>query len=849
MPPRKKPEGPKPRDSWLKEYLEDKERADGYKNELTGIGNWMRDKTLGGKEGGPDFITRFLSNYECEVRWRGSDLGARIVETVPDEMTRQGWELTCQDEEEEEAGEEKETDPPDAAGDLASVAEYPQAKAEKKDAVGNPFQGPHAPTLSAEPPETKPLPDFSDDFQEVYEQMEGKLDELCFDHALWEALCYERAFGGGAILLGAQDGTRDLTRPLSEKNVKDISWVNSFAGGRNGEIIAWKYYDDPRSPKYGWPEIYAIQNLATTFGSAVPGQAVPRPKSPDQNQFFVHESRVLTFPGVAVSRRARVENRGWGDSIFSRVDEVLSQYNQTWGGIANLMTDFSQGVLKVEGLAKALAGGNQATRGSVLTTRARQLDMARSISRILLVDATEDFRRDTASLGGISDVLEQFALRLAAAADMPVTLLMGQSPAGLNATGASDVRFFYDRIAAKQKRRLLPQLKRMLKLLFLCKEGPTEGEEPAKWFIQFNPLYQMTELEQAQLRKLVAETDKIYMDSQVLTPEEVTASAFGGSEWTMERQVDVEGRDELVKQEQKDKEARMKLMSESAKAGVNPEALALNHPENPRNLPLGKSEKETLQAKQKKKSDADWNEEDHPREENGRFASGGGGGSPAKEVHLDPSLSAKLPGPHTVAGHIAIARQTIAPHAETFKAELANLEKIAPEGSKVYGRVKEVKSAVEKVARKPAEYPTVANMTDLTGTTIELGHAKDLEKTIAAVRANYQIVSEDNYNDKPTGAGYRAHHFIVKGLGGVSKEVQIHTPRQAAWKAWYHDVYKADTPAQKTWLKSETNREAMTRFGVQLSEHFASLDKGMSSPRPAMPSALKGAPFKEPPGD
>ncbi len=53
----------------------------------------------------------------------------------------------------------------------------------------------------------------------------------------------------------------------------------------------------------------------------------------------------------------------------------------------------------------------------------------------------------------------------AGAADIPVTRLLGQSPAGLSATGDSDTRNYYDMIAARQELDLRPQLERLDRLI------------------------------------------------------------------------------------------------------------------------------------------------------------------------------------------------------------------------------------------------------------------------------------------------------------------------------------------------------------------------------------------------
>lgn len=508
----------KPSDPWADHF-------DSYKNELTGIGDFLRDKTKGGRGTPLEFVVPFLTSQECGDRWRGSDLGARVIETIPDEMTREGWEISVQPDEEDDT---------------------------RGDAFGEPDM-----TLPA--PKKTPQPIKIDDTgTKIAEDLHGDLDRLDATAAIKTALDYERAYGGSAILIGADDGMEDLSQPLNEDLVTEVRHLTAFRGGWDGELIAADYYNNPSEPRYGQPSTYWLRTIG------MPGAVAANPGS-----MRVHESRLLVFPGQSVSREERTRMRGWGDSVFVRIEDVLSQYGQTWGGIAVLMQEFSQGILSIDGLAQAL-GGNNKSGTATLTKRALALNMGRSLSRILLVDAKEKFSRDTVTLSGLAEMLQQFALRLAAAADMPVALLFGQAPAGLNATGASDIRFFYDRIASRQRNRLLPQLKKLIRILFLAKSGPTKGVEPGRWDIRFRSLYQMTELEKAQLRKTVAETDHIYIQDGVLTEEEVAASSFGGAEWSMERVIDLEGRKKLAEQDEKDRAARERAMEE-AEAKSEPE--------------------------------------------------------------------------------------------------------------------------------------------------------------------------------------------------------------------------------------------------------------------------------------
>jgi hypothetical protein len=93
----------------------------------------------------------------------------------------------------------------------------------------------------------------------------------------------------------------------------------------------------------------------------------------------------------------------------------------------------------------------------------------------MLIDADgEEFKREALSFGSIPDTLDRFCNLFASVADMPVTLLMGQAPAGLNATGDSDIRWFYDHISHKQEEEVIPPAERLVRMLFAAEGGGAE---------------------------------------------------------------------------------------------------------------------------------------------------------------------------------------------------------------------------------------------------------------------------------------------------------------------------------------------------------------------------------------
>jgi phage-related protein (TIGR01555 family) len=106
---------------------------------------------------------------------------------------------------------------------------------------------------------------------------------------------------------------------------------------------------------------------------------------------------------------------------------------------------------------------------------------------VKIIDTGEEYKRESVSVAGLPELLERLMLRLAAAGGMPVSLLMGQAPSGLNATGDSDIRWFYDHVAAMQKKSLKSALVQIYTVIMSAKDGPTKGKVPENWDIAFKP--------------------------------------------------------------------------------------------------------------------------------------------------------------------------------------------------------------------------------------------------------------------------------------------------------------------------------------------------------------------------
>ena len=347
------------------------------------------------------------------------------------------------------------------------------------------------------------------------------LDEFGVNDKITLAWTWSRVFGGGAVLLGADDG-RPPWEPLDETAIREVRFLDVVDAR---ELRPDRYETDPRQRLFGEPVTYRLQR---TGGGGASESAL------------WHRSRVVLFDGAPTTRRRRQLLHGWGESELQRLYTILAHFNGGWEASGTLLQVASESVFKLKGLMSMMA----ADKKDVLKRRLEMMDLARGVTRSVLLDEGEEYTRtEVGALTGVADLLTKNLLLLSGAAEIPVTVLMGQSPAGLSATGESDVRWFYDRTKSAQERVLLRRHRRVVRVLLAAKNGPTGGRLPAKITITYPPLWQPTPLEAAELRAKQATTDQAYITAQVVTADEVALSRFGTGVWSAETTIDLGARE------------------------------------------------------------------------------------------------------------------------------------------------------------------------------------------------------------------------------------------------------------------------------------------------------------------
>lgn len=318
------------------------------------------------------------------------------------------------------------------------------------------------------------------------ELIEAEERRLGLQQKLAIAITRARLYGGAAIIIG--DGAQDPSTELLPQSVKrgGLRYINVVS---RHDLTTGQINRDIASPYYGEPESY---QYVTGAGASV----------------TIHPSRVVRIIGADMPDPMR-SGDAWGDSSLLPVYDAILQATATNANLAQLVWEAKVDVVKVPDLMLNLTSPEYS---GLMTERFTLANVMKSINNTLMLDAQEDWQTRQINFAGLPDVIRAYLMIATAAADIPATRFLGQSPQGFSATGESDMRNYYDRISADQQMRLTPALNRLDELLIRS----AVGDRPPEVHYEWRSLWQMTDKERAEVAKLKADTFAIDVNSGLI---------------------------------------------------------------------------------------------------------------------------------------------------------------------------------------------------------------------------------------------------------------------------------------------------------------------------------------------
>lgn len=284
-------------------------------------------------------------------------------------------------------------------------------------------------------------------------------DEHAVRDVLARAMKAGRLHGTGLVVMVTAEAPLDEELDPQRIRAGDLRALRVFTRWRAAVEVE---DEDFASPTFGEPLIY---RFVTRYG----------------HQVDVHRSRVLRFDGLVPlgddgAVLAWGDGRWWGRSLVPLWLEAANAEALAASASANLVFENGVALLKADGLREDIRAG-----GTTALAEAEELREAKTALGMLIGDSSMTLERVATPVSGVAPVLERLSVRLAAAAGIPHTRFLSESPTGWQ-SGASERNDYAVLVAETQERMLSEPLERLDAVL-----ARSAGlSEPPEW--EFLPL-------------------------------------------------------------------------------------------------------------------------------------------------------------------------------------------------------------------------------------------------------------------------------------------------------------------------------------------------------------------------
>lgn len=362
-------------------------------------------------------------------------------------------------------------------------------------------------------------------------QAPAKLARSFQRHKVWkklnEASRWARLFGGAiaVLMIDGQDTATKL----------DVSTIGK--GSFKGLMVLDRWVLTP-SPE-GVSEMGAYLGKPMTY-KVMEGSNLPLAGK------TIHHTRCLRFEGLDLPYYQRQAEWGWGMSVMEPVYDRMVAFDTATAGAAQLVHKAHIRTLKIDGYRAAIADMDPEVQAG-LKANIDAIRRLQTLEGLTILDGTDEFETHNYTFSGLADIILQFAMQLSGSSGIPLVRLLGQSPSGLNSSGDSDVRTYYDTINTGQEAGLRDPVHLVLQVAAQSELGTPMPDEAD--FV-FKPLWQLSDTEKADIAQketatvLAAHEPRLISNKTALRELQNIGKATGV--WTTISDKDIEEADDAV---------------------------------------------------------------------------------------------------------------------------------------------------------------------------------------------------------------------------------------------------------------------------------------------------------------
>lgn len=295
-----------------------------------------------------------------------------------------------------------------------------------------------------------------------------------------EGLRWGRLYGGAAGLILIDGQEEFLHEPLDLESIYPGSFQGLYILDRWNGIVP----DAEIILENGYP-VPKYYNITTANGETVTR---------------VHHSRIVRFTGRDLPYLERLAEVYWGESEVEALYKDVVAHDNVSANMAALTFRANINTMEVQNLDQLFSvTSGEMQRRFWNTMQAQSVVM--SNFGVQLVNKGDQLKNTQYSFGGLNDVFESMCYNLCGASHYPMTKLFGRSPGGMNSTGESDLKNYYDYIDSQREAKLRPALEKLLPVLCMSAWGAI----PDDLAITFPPLWTPTAKEIAEIAKSKSE--------------------------------------------------------------------------------------------------------------------------------------------------------------------------------------------------------------------------------------------------------------------------------------------------------------------------------------------------------
>ncbi len=228
-------------------------------------------------------------------------------------------------------------------------------------------------------------------------------------------------------------------------------------------------------------------------------------------------TRLLRFVSREVPDIIKPAYNFGGISLTQLIQPYVDRWLKTVDSVNKLISNFSIIFLQTD-MDALLQGSVNGAGSNALLQRIKLFLQTRDNQGLFLTDKEREMLYQLAvPLSGLSELQAQAQEHMAAPTHLPLVVLTGITPAGLNASSDSEIEVFHDWINSSQEQLYTDHLTKVLHVLMLNRHGKIDDDI----VFDYVPLKQLTGEALSRVKKTQSEMDVGYIDAGVVLPEEV----------------------------------------------------------------------------------------------------------------------------------------------------------------------------------------------------------------------------------------------------------------------------------------------------------------------------------------